>query len=260
MDSFTLLALRYGETVNKITGTRQIKINRTVSKQITDDEKLVISTINPAYSSVVMNTGNYIFTELVKLLAQNATSFTKRYVPTEHPRISKYLLARSLKYRHVMESIAQGAKGQGKGKPIKKQKVQDGTQRAWVYVTESAAPGLSAPPPFQKGKGYHDGKGKSKMGSKGKGKGKSSSSPKGKGKGKGKSKGSKGKRAPKGKMVTHGMTPGLPAFNTQTATQAIASNIKCHFCHVPGHIKPNCRKWLAWRNTNNGIRTKPSIN
>ncbi len=79
-DSFTLLALRYGETVKKITGTRQIKINRKVSKQITDDEKLVISTINPAYSAVVMNTGRYFFTELVKLLAQNATSFTKMFL------------------------------------------------------------------------------------------------------------------------------------------------------------------------------------
>ncbi len=49
VDSFTLLALRYGETVKKITGTRKIKINRTVSKQITDDEKLIISTINPAF-------------------------------------------------------------------------------------------------------------------------------------------------------------------------------------------------------------------
>jgi hypothetical protein len=244
VDSFTLLAL---ETVKKITNIRQIKINRTVSKHITDDEKLIISTINPAYSAIVMNSGRYIFTELVRLLAQNATSFTKRYVPTEHSRISKYLHTRSLKYRHVMEIMTQGSKGKGKGKPIKKQKVQDGTQRAWVYVTESVAPGLSAPPPFQKGKGYQDGKGKSKMGSKGigKGKGKSSSSSKGKGKNKGKSKGSKGKRAPKGKSVTQGLAPGLPSFHAQTHSQTVAPHIRCHFCHALGHYKPNCRKWLA---------------
>ncbi len=142
-----------------------------------------------------------------------------------------------------MESITQGPKGKGKGKPIKNQKTQDGTQRAWVYVTESNAPSLSAPPPFQKGKGYQDGKGKSKMGSKikGPGKGKSSFTPKGKGKGKGKTKGLKGKRAPKGKSLAHGLTPGLSAVSTQAATQASALNIKCHFFH----IKPNCRKWLA---------------
>ncbi len=116
-------------------------------------------------------------------------------------------------------------------------------------MTEPVAPGLSAPSPFQKGKGYHDGKGKSKMGSKGKGKGKgkSSSSSKGKGKGKnkGKSKGSKGKRAPKGKSVTQGLTPGLPSFHAQTDSQAEAPHIRCHFCHALGHYKPNCRKWLA---------------
>jgi hypothetical protein len=167
VDSFTLLALRYGETVKKITNIRQIKINRTVSKQITDDEKLIISTINPAYSAIVMNSGQYIFTELVKLLAQNATSFTKWYVPAEHPRISKYLHTRSFKYRHVMAIMTQGSKGKGKGKPIKKQKIQDGTQRAWVYVTESVAPGLSAPPPFQKGKGYMTEKGNPRWAPKG---------------------------------------------------------------------------------------------
>jgi len=249
VDSFTLLALRYGETVKKITNIRQIKINRTVSKQITDDEKLVISTINPAYSAIVMNSGQYIFTDLVKLLAQNTTSFTKKFVPTEHPRISKFLHTRSLKYRHVMDIMTQGSKGKGKGKPIKRQKVQDGTQRAWAYVTEPGAPGLSAPSPYQKGKGYNEGKGKSKMGSKGKGrgKGKSSSSSKGKGKGKskGKAKGNKGKQSPKGKPVTQGLTPGLPAFRAQKDSQAVASNIRCHFCHALGHYKPNCRKWLA---------------
>ena len=139
----------------------------------------------------------------------------------------------------------QGSKDKGKGKPSKRQKVQGGPQRAWVYVTESASPSLAAPPPFPKGKVYRDGKGKAKMGSKGKGKGKYPSFPKGKGKSKGKTKGLKGKRTPKGKPMAHGLTPGLPSFNTQAATQAVASTITCHFCHAPGHIKPNCRKWLA---------------
>jgi hypothetical protein len=244
VDSFTLLTLRYGETVKKVTGTRQIKINRVVSRQITDDEKLVISTINPAFSAVVMNTGKYIFAELVKLLAQNATSFTKRYVPTEHPRISKYLHTRSLKYRHVMESITQAPKGKGKGKPIKKQRIHDG--RAWAYLTEAASPSLVSPSPYLKGKGHRDGKGKDRKGPKGKGnKGKFSSIPKGKGKVKGKTKGIKGKRTPKGKPLTQGLTPGHPALSTQTPSQPGEPAIRCHFCHAPNHIKPNCRKWLA---------------
>ena len=250
VDSFTLLALRYGETVKKITSTRQVKINRTVSKQITDEEKLVISTINPAYSAVVMNSGHYTFTDLVKLLAQNATSFTKKYIPAENPRITRYLNTRSAKYQGMVENMTQVPKGKGKGNPIKKLKIQDGTQRGWVYVTDSGAPGLVAPPPYEKGKGYKGGKGKSKMGSKGKGpgKGKYSFAPKGKGKGKGKSKGLKGKRAPKGKPWTGGLTPVQSAVKPPMAAQNGAL-IKCHFCHAEGHIKPNCRKWLALSQT-----------
>ena len=68
VDSFTLLTLRYGETVKKISSNRQIKINRTVSRQITDDEKLIIATINTAYSSVVLNTGKYFFADLSQVL------------------------------------------------------------------------------------------------------------------------------------------------------------------------------------------------
>jgi hypothetical protein len=245
VDSFTLLALRYGETVKRISNTRQVKINRTVSKQITDDEKLIISTISPAYSSVVLNTGKYVFADLVKLLAQNATSFTKKYVTAEHSRIGLYLQTRALKYKRIVDSITQGTQSKGKGKPIKKQRMLSSGQRAWVYVTESVSPGLSAPSPFSKGKGKYDGKGKSKMGSKGKGKGKSIPSSKGKGKGKGKFKGNKGKRPTKGKTATLGLSPGLPSFHTQNSAQTSASDIKCHFCHAPGHIKPNCRKWLA---------------
>ncbi len=120
-----------------------------------------------------------------------------------------------------------------------------GGQRAWVYVTDSVSPGLAAPSLFSKGKGNQDGKGKSKMSSKGKGKGKFASSSKGKGKGKGKFKESKGKRPTKGKAAMLGSSPGLPSFHTQNTAQTNASNIKCHFCHAPGHIKPNCRKLLA---------------
>jgi hypothetical protein len=132
VDSFTLLALSYGETVKKITGTRQVKINRTVCKQITDEEKLIISTINPTYSSVVLNTAKYVFADLFKLLAQNAPSFTKKYVSSKHSQIGLYLQTRALKYKRTVDSITQGTQPKGKGKPIKKQKMLNGGQRAWV--------------------------------------------------------------------------------------------------------------------------------
>jgi hypothetical protein len=99
--SFTLLTLRYGDTVKRINPIRSTKINKVVSKQITDDEKAIIATLNTSYSSISLNAGQYTITSLVKLLAQNVTSFTKRYTPSEHVRITitKYLRTRAMKYR-----------------------------------------------------------------------------------------------------------------------------------------------------------------
>jgi hypothetical protein len=94
VDSFTLLILRYEDTVKRIAPIRSTTINKVVSKQITDDEKAIIATLNTSYSSISLNSGQYTITSLVKLLAQNVTSFTKKYVPTEHVRITKYLRMR----------------------------------------------------------------------------------------------------------------------------------------------------------------------
>ncbi len=46
VDSFTLQTLRYAETIEKISGVRLNKINKIIVKQITNDEKLTISTLN----------------------------------------------------------------------------------------------------------------------------------------------------------------------------------------------------------------------
>jgi hypothetical protein len=181
VDSFTLLTLRYGETVKKISKSRQTKINRTVCKQITDEEKLTIATINPAYSSIALNDGNFIFSELVRLLAQNVSSFTKKYIPGENERIGKYLRTRASKYQQISAIANQGIKG--KGPPPKRQKLYQTSQRAWTYLGDSVTPTFTAPKPYQGGKSYGKGKSKSKDGyhAKGKGKGKSKSKSKGKG-------------------------------------------------------------------------------
>ena len=46
------------------------KINKVVSKQITDDEESTIATLNTQYSAVALNAGQYTFTNLVKLLVK----------------------------------------------------------------------------------------------------------------------------------------------------------------------------------------------
>jgi hypothetical protein len=204
VDSFTLLTLRYGDTVKRIHPIRSTKINKVVSKQITDDEKAIIATLNTSYSSILQNSGQYSITSLVKLLAQNVTSFTKKYSPSEHMRIAKYLRTRAIKYKNIFELATQGAKG--KGSAIKRQKVIGKGQRGWVYLGKTSTTGLTPPAPHSKGKGKGKGKGKSS------GKGKSHLSSiysKGKEKGKGKGKGkTKGKRSVKGKPSLRGPAPG----------------------------------------------------
>ena len=134
-------------------------------------------------------------------------------------------------------------------------------------MTEPVAPALSAPPPFQKGKGYHDGKGKSKMGSKGKGrgKGKSSFSSKGKGKGKskGKAKGNKGKQSPKGKTVTQGLTSGLQHFMYKRIRKPQRRPFDVTSVTLSGIINPIVANGLHCHNrssTNNGTPTKLNTN
>ncbi len=163
VDSFTLLTLRYGETCDKITKVRLTKINRVVAKQITDDEKLPIATLQASFTSINIQNGIFVFSDLVKLLAQNVTSFMKKYVPTDHPRILRYLKMRSLRQVIMPQFVHQTIKG-GKGK-AKRQKTSQPNQRAWSYLQEPATSLISpelyptAYTPTSKGKSS---KGKSK--------------------------------------------------------------------------------------------------
>ena len=47
VDSFTLLSLRYGETIDRISHGRQTKMNKVIARQITDDEKQTIYCYTP---------------------------------------------------------------------------------------------------------------------------------------------------------------------------------------------------------------------
>ena len=98
-------------------------------------------------------------TELIKLLAQNVTSFTKKYVPSEHLRIMKYLRTRSSRQVTTPSFLTMQVKGKGKGL-AKRQKTLGHTpsQRAWTFLQEPVL-GLTPPAPYQASKGK--GKGKS---------------------------------------------------------------------------------------------------
>ena len=128
----------------------------------------------------------------------------------------------------------------GQGKP-KRTKVQKPNQRQWTYLQEPTT-GLVSPAQYQpKGKGTYQPKGKNSNKGKPKGKGKpyTKGKPKGKPKGKGKTLGKgKGPMQPKGK-------PAPTMSSMPQVGEPNHAHLRCHFCHVEGHIKPNCRKWLA---------------
>jgi hypothetical protein len=42
-----------------------------------------------------------------------------------------------------------------------------------------------------------------------------------------------------------GPSVGIALVPASSSGSSSASLIKCHFCHIVGHITPNCRKWLA---------------
>ena len=254
VDSFTLRSLRYAETIEKISGVRLTKINKIIAKQITDDEKSTISTLNSAYSAIRIQDGAYDLTELIQLLAQNVTSFTKAYHSTDHPRIMRYLKTRERKSGFQISAMpSPSGKGKGKGgKPTNKRKatsITPRTQRAWGYLQEGQPTSLVAPPPFSKGKGKGSNKGKGEFQGKGKHKSKGKSWSKGQGHSKGMSKGGKGKAKglnPKGKPLPKGNPfNSAPTEKSSSTSEASPAFVRCHFCHLVGHMKPNCRKWLA---------------
>jgi hypothetical protein len=235
VDSFTLLSLRYGQTIDRISHGRQTKMNKVIARQITDDEKQTIATLHPAFTAIKIQDGDYVVTELIKLLAQNVTSFTKKYAPSDHPRITKYLRTRSSRQVITPRQLSHSAsKRQGKG--ACKETEDPGSHATTACMGFSARTGVRVDTscPYQASKGK--GKGKS-INAKGKGK------PPSKGKGKGKPKEKGGKPSVKGKPYdsqrsgTPGISPKLGEINH--------GHLKCHFCHTLGHIKPNCRKWLA---------------
>jgi hypothetical protein len=153
-----------------------------------------------------------------------------------------------------------GGKGKAKG-----QKTSQPNQRAWSYLQEPAS-SLVSPGPYQAAY-TPTSKGKSSKGkSKGKGKPASSTSQgKGKGKSKSKSKGvMKGKSSMKGKdksVYTGTSTLGVMPFQTSTGDNK-SGHLKCHFCHIIGHINPIVANGSHYRHlisTSNKIHMRQSI-
>jgi hypothetical protein len=193
VDSFTVRILRHTESTSKKLGkNKRIKVNKIIAKQITDGEKLIITTIDPKFTSIFINAGDYFLSHVISTLAQHASRFaSKRYIPSEHPRIISYLRVRSRSTSTPLPALLQTPPSRQRPTretvQLKRKREHQPTQRSWSYLadmdweayatTDSPVSGLGGNHTFK-------GKGKDKPPYKGKGKGK------GKGKSKSKDKGS----------------------------------------------------------------------
>jgi hypothetical protein len=240
-------------------------------KQITEDEKLIITTINSTYTSDYINKGDYILGDLINLLAQHTSNFAaKRYQPNEHPRIIAYLKTRARSAGIPLPGFMSGnARSTTAASSLKRRRISQPPQRMWTYLSSDApAASLASTPSYEKGKPKGKGKGKGK-GKALRGKlwssGKGTSKGKGKlhvriSKGKGMSKGGKGTRPFPQKRphpVMHGATPSGTSDNSHVKSASssntlAAPTVRCHFCHFCnklGHYKSNCRQYQTLRNS-----------
>jgi hypothetical protein len=184
-------------TAKKLSKRKRIKINKIIAKQITEDEKLLITTINSTFTSAYINDGDYILGDLINLLAQHTSNFAaKRCIPHEHPRIITYLKIRARSSAIPLPNFISWHVKPTTSSTAKRRRVQP-PQRAWTYLMNGNSPATqTSPRTSDKGTAKDKGKGMSKGKSL---KGKPSVSYKGKFKGKGKNTSwTKGKGKPKG--------------------------------------------------------------
>jgi hypothetical protein len=245
---------------------RALRVRTLIAKQMTDSEKLIITTIDTSLTADLIDSGTYNLDDLKTLLATHIARFEAAYSPTSSVRIMRYLRNRARDFKVDPPSFS---KTKGKGKTTSPSKrICPSPQRVWrgteqhiqssmpctnqhcvnmnIAHTHSIEDCKNKYPRFSS-----PGKGKG-SGSKGKGKG-------GKGRGKG-SKGGKGMVKGKGKGKSKGHTPGLGLqLPLQASTGSTASSVgktnsnladvTCYFCHQKGHYKSQCPKWLALRSS-----------
>jgi hypothetical protein len=241
------------------------RLRTLIAKQVTDVEKLIITTIDTSLTADLLDSGTYILDDLKTLLAKHIARFDAVYSHSSSARIMRYLCNRARDFQ-VDPSFAK-TKSKGKGKPppsAAQKRTYSGTQRSWRVseqhiqtatpctnqhcVTMNTPNTLSIEDCRNKssrlgthGKGKGNGKGKGK-GGKGRGKG-----TKGMSKGKGKGKSFKGGPSYfKGGSSTTGLQLPMKPAKTSSASSGAPTNaadVTCYFCHQKRHYKSQCPKW-----------------
>ena len=249
------------------------RLRTLIAKQITDAEKLKITTIDTALTADMVDKGMYDLDDLKTLLATHISRFDTVYEPSANSRIMRYLRTRARdfhieppafsKAKHKVKGKGKTAPAQGAKRPHPVPQRQWRTPEQYVQVnnactnahcismntahTHSFEDCRNKAPRFAMiGKGKSNGKGKGKD-VKGRVKG-----GKGNPKGKGLRKGFKGGHASKGAGASTSLQ--LPLQATASSASATSSHtntagVKCYFCHQTGHYKSQCPKWQTLRSS-----------
>ncbi len=250
-----------------------LRIRTLIAKQMTDAEKLTITTIDTKLTADQIDNGTYNLEDLKTLLATHIARFESAYSPTSSVRIMRYLRTRARDFKVDPPSFS---KTKGKGKTTSPNKrIRPSPQRVWRGTEQHIQSSMPCTNQhcvnmnIAHTHGIDDCKNKySRFGSPGKGKG---GGNKGKGKdGKGRGKGNKGGKGMgkgKGKGKSKGHPPGLGLqLPLQASTGSTSSSsgkpntnladITCYFCHQKGHYKSQCPKWLALRSSSSYQHTR----
>ena len=227
------------------------------AKQVTDNEKIILSGINVKYSIDNVDKGTFVLKELQDDLALNTARF-KGYTPDA--RIVAHLRTRAKEFNSEIPAFLNKRQHDSKD-PLARKKhkkyqhylVNDEEDDAETHEDDFTQLYMSKGRPKGLGKGPPKGKGKGKNGKPGKGGFRaqqhrhvapqlSFDSPKGKGKGKSFSKG-------KGKTSRFGDRGKGESFPPKAeAGSSSHTPVTCGFCHKIGHITENCRRRLALHN------------
>jgi hypothetical protein len=111
------------------------RLKQLISKQITDAEKLTITTINTSLTADLIDAGTYDLDDMKTLLATHIARFDAAYNPKTSTRIMRYLrtIAKDFKVEFPTFAKPQGkGKAKGKSSPLANNKrTFGGTQRSW---------------------------------------------------------------------------------------------------------------------------------
>ena len=264
--SFDPLVRKFEQAKSKPLGKAEFrKMKCLIAKQITDDEKVILSGIDSTFTIENIDKGVFVFRTFQDKLASNASRFqSKKYTPDS--RILTYLKVRAHDFNVPVPAFMKKRtieKGKGsqqvkRGRNLGQQSrshLRNAYLQQLTPATVVSSSGVSSPPsstlmPYKgarKGKGKGITKGKRQINSSG------STPLYGKGFSRGKGAVShKGKGPPKGK-VSKG--------KDQRSNSGISlSTLVCNFCHLHGHHESNCRKKHALHNSDSYQQARSQFN